>query len=110
MGEDLVYDESKVEMTVSVDRFSEEVFSLPVILQNAPLNSVLKFFPSTVKVIFSAPLNDLKDISPQDFTIGIDYKRLNEDKNQALIELFDAPVRAQNIRWEPKTVEYLIRQ
>lgn len=110
LGEDLVYDESKVEMTVSVDRFSEEVFSLPVILQNAPLNSVLKFFPSTVKVIFSAPLNDLKDISPQDFTIGIDYQRLNEDKNQALIELFDAPVRAQNIRWEPKTVEYLIRQ
>ena len=79
-------------------------------MQNAPLNSVLKFFPSTVKVIFSAPLNDLKDISPQDFTIGIDYQRLNEDKNQALIELFDAPVMAQNIRWEPKTVEYLIRQ
>ena len=35
---------NKVEMSVKVDRYSEEQFSLPVELKNAPLNEVLKFF------------------------------------------------------------------
>ena len=74
-----------------VDRYSEEQFSLPVELKNAPLNEVLKFFPSKVNVTFSASLQDLKDISPEDFSLGVAYNRLNGNINKATIEVFNAP-------------------
>lgn len=110
LGDNIMLGINKVEMSVKVDRYSEEQFSLPVELKNAPLNEVLKFFPSKVNVTFTAPLQDLKDISPEDFSLGVAYNRLNGNMNKATIEVFNAPKNVQNMRWEPKTVEYLIRQ
>ena len=110
LGNTLKLNTKSVEMKVTVDRFSEEEFNLPIVLKNAPLNEVLKFFPSKVKLTFSAPLQELKNIAPEDFTIGIAYDRLNPNENRATIEVFQAPEKVQNMRWEPKTVEYLIRQ
>lgn len=110
LGNTLKLNINSVEMKVSVDRFSEEEFNLPIVLKNAPLNEVLKFFPSKVKLTFSAPLQELKNITPEDFIIGIAYDRLNPNENRATIEVFQVPEKVQNMRWEPKTVEYLIRQ
>ena len=110
LGNTLKLNTNSVEMKVTVDRFSEEEFNLPIVLKNAPLNEVLKFFPSKVKLTFSAPLQELKNITPQDFSIGIAYDRLNPNENRATIEVFQVPEKVQNMRWEPKTVEYLIRQ
>ena len=110
LGNTLKLNTKSVEMKVTVDRFSEEEFNLPIMLKNAPLNEVLKFFPSKVKLTFSATLQELKNIAPEDFTIGIAYDRLNPNENRATIEVFQAPEKVQNMRWEPKTVEYLIRQ
>lgn len=110
LGNTLELKTNSVEMKVTVDRFSEEEFNLPIVLKNAPLNEVLKFFPSKVKLTFSAPLQELKNITPEDFIIGIAYDRLNPNENRATIEVFQVPEKVQNMRWEPKTVEYLIRQ
>ena len=110
LGEDLVLETNQVDMEVSVDRFSEESFRLPVALINAPLNQVFKFFPAQLLITFSAPLQDLKNITPEDFSIGVDYTSLNAQENRATLKAFKVPERVQNLRWEPKTVEYLIRQ
>lgn len=110
LGEEFVLESNQVEMIVNVDRFSEEAFSLPVVLKNAPLNQVFKFFPSKLTFTFSAALQDLKNITPNDFVIGVDYNKLNPQDNQALLEVFAAPEGIKNMRWEPKTVEYLIRE
>ena len=63
-----------------------------------------------MKLTFSAPLQELKNITQEDFSIGIAYDRLNPNENRATIEVFQVPEKVQNMRWEPKTVEYLIRQ
>ena len=110
LGEDLVLETNQVGMEVSVDRFSEESFRLPVALKNAPFNQVFKFFPAQLLITFSAPLQDLKNITPEDFSIGVDYTSLNSQENRATLKVFQAPERVQNLRWQPKTVEYLIRQ
>ena len=94
-------------MSVIVDRYSEEQFSLPVELKNAPLNGI-EIFPSKYNLFSSE--QDLKDISPEDFSLGVAYDRLNGNINKATIEVFNSPENVQNMRWEPKTVEYLIRQ
>ena len=110
LGENLVLETDQVTMEVNVDRFSEQSFRLPIVLKNAPLNQVFKFFPAKLTITFSAPLQDLKNITPKDFSIGVDYNSLNAQVNRATLEVFQAPERVQNLRWEPKTVEYLIRQ
>lgn len=110
LGEEFILETNQVHMRVNVDRFSEESFSLPIELKNAPLNQVFKFFPSKLTLTFSAALQDLKNITPNDFSIGVDYNSINIQDNRAILEVFVAPEGLKNMRWEPKTVEYLIRE
>lgn len=110
LGEDFVLETNQVKMEVNIDRFSEEAFNLPIVLKNAPLNQVFKFFPSKLTLTFSAALQDLKNITPNDFSVGVDYNSINTKDNRAILEVFVAPKGLKNMRWEPKTVEYLIRE
>jgi len=103
-------DHNQVLMSVEVDRFSEKKFLLPLVTQNFPKGKVYKWFPSQISVSFTAPLNQLKEISEQDFSIGIDYNKVDFSGSTIDLEVFKQPSAIKNFRWEPKTVAYLIRQ
>ena len=83
--------------------FPEESFRLPVaLLKTHLLIKYLNFFLHSCLLLFLAPLQDLKNITPEDFSIGVDYTSLNAQENRAT-PVFQAPERVQNLRWEPKT-------
>jgi len=102
--------EKTVLMKVGVDRFSEAKYLLPITMLNVPSDAVFKFFPSQVTLRFAAPLNTLGDVRPNDFTIGVDFNELSENKNSVRLVIFSAPEGISNIRLDPKEVQYLIRQ
>ncbi|MGB2171723.1 MAG: hypothetical protein ACPH63_02185 [Flavobacteriaceae bacterium] len=106
----LTYDRKRILMEIEVDQFSETQFTRPIATQNIPEGRVYKFFPNQVVITFSAPLSQLKTIQPEDFSIGIDFEEVSETENKFILKLLEAPDRAKNIRWEPKSVDYLIRQ
>ena len=106
----IILSEKTVLMKVGVDRFSEAKYLLPITMLNVPSDAVFKFFPSQVTLRFAAPLNALKDIRPNDFTIGIDFNELSENKNSVRLVVFSAPEGISNLRLEPKDVQYLMRQ
>lgn len=109
LADGLIVEVPTVMMEVDVDRFSEKSFQLPITKRNFPSGKVIKFFPNTVKVTFLAPLKQLKNIEIADFEIGVDFEGLTSDKKTNL-ELFLAPEHCKNIRWEPASIDYLIRQ
>ena len=102
--------ENKVAVIVEVDRFSETKYQLPVEMINVPSGAVFKFFPSQVSLTFSAPLNTLRDMSPDDFKIGVDYHQLSENNKSVMLKVFSSPEGTTNLRIEPKEVQYLMRQ
>ena len=102
--------EKTVSIKVEVDRFSETKYQLPIVMINVPSDAVFKFFPSQVSLTFSAPLNTLRDISPEDFKIGVDYNQLSENNKSVILKVFSSPEGTTNVRIEPKEVQYLMRQ
>ena len=102
--------ENTVSIKVDVDRFSEAKYQLPIEMINVPSGVVFKFFPSQVSLTFSAPLNTLRDISPEDFKIGADYNQLSENNKSVKLKVFSSPKGTTNLRIEPKEVQYLMRQ
>ena len=109
LTDELMVETPTVIMEVAVDRFSEKSFQLPLVKRNFPKGKVVKFFPNTVKITFLAPLGQLKNIKATDFEIGVDFGALASNKKVDL-QLFKAPENSKNLRWEPKSIEYLIRQ
>ena len=102
--------DNTVSIKVEVDRFSETKYQLPIEMINVPSGAVFKFFPSQVSLTFSAPLNILRDISPEDFKIGADYNQLSENNKSVILKVFSSPEGTTNLRIEPKQVQYLMRQ
>ena len=97
-------------MKVEVDRFSERSFLLPIETENLPSNKVYKFFPNHVTVTFLAPLKQLKNIRQEDFKFGVNPNDMNIDNTKIQLEVLNAPENIINLRWEPKEVDYLLRQ
>ena len=102
--------DNRVSIKVEVDRFSETKYHLPIQMINVPSGAVFKFFPSQVSVTFSAPLNILRNISPEDFKIGADYNQLSQNNKSVILKVFSSPEGTTNLRIYPKQVQYLMRQ
>ncbi len=100
----------KVLMKVAIDRFSEAKYQLPIKMINAPKEGVFKFFPSKVSITFSAPLNSLRNITPADFQIGIDYNQLSTNNKSVKLKVYQSPEEVVNLRLDPKEVQFLKRQ
>ncbi len=108
--EQTFFEQDRVLMQVEVDRFSERSYLLPIETDNLPSDKVYKFFPNHVTLTFSAPLKELKNIRQEDFKIGVSPSKINASNQKIRLEVLEAPDNIINMRWEPKEVDYLLRQ
>ena len=104
------FSESIVTLYAVIDRFSETSLKIPIRLINVPDSIALKLFPADVEVVFSASLSRIKTIDVNDFVISSDFNALKKEDLKMNLQLIQAPDLLQNIRWNPKEVEYLIRK
>ena len=110
LKEQTFFEQNRILMQVEVDRFSERSFLLPIETDNLPPDKVYKFFPNHVTVTFLAPLKQLKNISQDDFKLGVNPTDLNTTNTKILLNVLSAPENIINLKWDPKEVDYLIRQ
>ena len=110
LTEQAIFEQNRILMKVEVDRFSERSFLLPIETENLPSDKVYKFFPNHVTVTFLAPLKQLKNIRQEDFKFGVNPNDINIDNTKIQLEVLNAPENIIKLRWEPKEVDYLLRQ
>ena len=108
--EQTFFEQDRVLMQVEVDRFSERSYLLPIETDNLPSDKVYKFFPNHVKLTFLAPLKQLKNIRQEDFKLGVSPSDINASNKKIQLEVLEAPDNIIKMRWEPKEVDYLLRQ
>tara|TARA_B100001996_G_C18631989_1_gene582134 strand:- start:94 stop:1059 length:966 start_codon:yes stop_codon:yes gene_type:complete len=95
---------------VYVERFSEKTFSIPLVIKNLPDSSSIKLFPSHIDITFSASLSRIKMIESKDFLFTTSFLFIKDSLKMFLpvkLELF--PDQIYNIKWNPKKVEFLIK-
>lgn len=109
-NEQTAFEQNRVFMQVEVDRFSERSFLLPIETDNLPSDKVYKFFPNHVKLTFLAPLKQLKNIHQEDFKLGVSPNKISATSKKIQLEVLAAPDNIIKMRWEPKEVDYLLRQ
>ena len=62
--------------------------------------------------IFQVGMQHFKDITAEDFTVGVSYETLlaNPSNDHCQLQLTEAPANISHIRLAPTSVEYLIEQ
>ncbi|MCL1933083.1 MAG: CdaR family protein [Candidatus Azobacteroides sp.] len=101
----------RVNLSVTMEEYTEKIFQLPVICRNLPSNRKIHFFPSTVELGVKVGLSKYSQLSQSDFEIAVDYNDLKE-RNTAncSLTLTRKPQEADSYRITPNVIEFLIEQ
>lgn len=100
-----------VDIELSVSRYSEKEFNIPIELINQPEGVKVKLFPPKTKVRATIPMSVIGNIRVSDFRLIADYNQILNGQTQKL-ELFiqKKPSGVKQIILEPNEVNYLIRK
>lgn len=110
--EGIRFNPSQVEIFVPVEAFTETSVNLPLLTINVPEELRLITFPSQVRLTYCVPLSKYMEISPEDFTVVIDYNELIKSDNLRMqkVEISSLPSIVFNVRVYPEEVECLIEE
>lgn len=93
------------------DILTEESIDVPVKAVNMPEGKVLRTFPSRVKVSFTVGASMFRGITPEQFSVVVDYNELMErPSDKCNIYLKSYPHSVRNARLQIQQVDYLIEQ
>jgi len=102
---------NEVKINLSVSRYSEKVFILPVEVINLPKNLRVKLFPPKAKIKVTLPISILTTVKDSDFTLVVDYNEIINDQAKELqLIIKKQPPAIKQIILEPKKVNFLIRR
>ena len=102
---------ASVDLMLPVDIYTEKTVEVPVTGVNFPAGKILRTFPSRVQVTFQVGLKHFKQITAEDFFIGVSYEDVvNARDNKIHLSLRRVPEFASHVRIVPEEVDYLIEQ
>ena len=105
------FSKGKVDIELSVSRYSEKELNIPIELINQPKGIKVKLFPANSKIRATIPMKIIGNVGISDFRLIADYNKILDGQTQKL-ELYvqKKPAGVKQIILEPKEVNYLIRK
>lgn len=101
--------ESKTEINVNVEEYTEKSLLIPITCINIPADIKVRLFPSEVEVLCYLPLRLYSQLTENDLEIKINYKQLMEESdNSTTISLSKKPDYLINYRIVPEKIEFLL--
>ena len=94
-----------------IKKFTEKTVETFVSIKNLPDTLSIKLFPQRVKSTFLVLIDNVDKIKSNDFLFYCDFNDTQiGTTNNLNVKLDNPPIGVRNIRWEPKKLDYLIRQ
>ena len=99
------------DVTFMVDIYAEKTVEVPVVGVGFPKDKLLRTFPSKVQVTFQVGLSRFKEVTAEDFVVEVNYKDLQDGKNEKCKPSLQVLSRfANRARMNPAEVDYIIEQ
>lgn len=100
----------QVQVSATVFRFSETVVDVPVSIVNLPGNYEIRTFPPTVGVLCRGRIENLKNLSPDDFRIEANYTSPDPETGRLNLSLALKPDRVSDAVLLENSVEFIVRR
>lgn len=110
MDDLVVLSQEKVLLKINLDEYVQKTLQLPVEIANAPAGTLVKTFPSMVKVTVSAPFNLYDSIVPTIFSVKADYSSPEKTGGRLTLKATCTHADIRITKCEPEKVEYILRK
>ena len=102
---------NKVTFNESIRKFTEQQFDVFINIINKPDSIIIKLFPEKVSIVSLFPFDLIENVKSNDFEFIFDYNTTENGKFESVpVKLINSPKFSRNVRWEPKTISYLIKK
>ena len=105
----LEYETKQVTIKAQVERYSEKIIELEVLVKNLPDNTSIKLYPPRVKVLCKAPMSRLKNISAADFKIVCDFKQAKDQVSYLIPQITEKPSFVSGVKLLDQKIEFLTK-
>lgn len=103
--------QTEVEISIVVDKFTEGTFELPVEVKNIPKGMRLNTFPKQVKVIYKIGLKKFNQVTKNSFNVVCDYQESKTNELTYLIPKISLqPNVVSSVRIVPEKIDFLIQK
>ncbi len=105
----LKFSSQTVTVTLSVEKFTEGILEVPVIVNNLPANLEINYFPKAIKISYYVSLENYKFIKPSDFKIECDFNDAKSTKESFLTPRLTVKTnKVKTAKLKQDKVEYVI--
>jgi len=104
---DLVYNITRVECFIELERFTELQVAVPIEVLNLPDSILLQTFPSSIKVNCVVGLSNFDRTESYPFRAVVDYEKIEEGVQTLNVSIQNLPEYLLGYEYYPKTVEFL---
>jgi len=100
-----------VDLSLSIDEFTEKVIEVPVKIQNNKEFRNVKLLPEKVKVTFLTALSNYPETDKSDFELIVDLNNWKEKEySQLPIRIIRIPEFSRILKIEPQTLDFIIQK
>lgn len=93
-----------------VARYSEKILEVPLMIDNVPEGVSVKTFPSNIRILCKANIDDLKRVVPSGFRISCDYQEIANNPAFLLPRVEEKPSFVKSVTLLDTKVEYLLKR
>ncbi len=109
--EGITSDKKTVMLSADIEGYTEKVFKLPVICENAPDDYVVRLFPSIIEFTCQVPLSKYTTLTENDFKLYVEYKELIDNKESSVpVKVSLTAKWVKHYRLSPENIEFLIEK
>ncbi len=103
--------ESEVNVGFDIEQFTEKTMNIPVEIANLPKRLHMQAFPRYIQLTCQVGLSNYEKLEPSHFRAHIDYNEIAAAQGSKLkVVISKQPAFVQAVRFNPKTVEYIIEK
>ncbi len=96
-----------VVLKIDVEKYTEKVLRIPVLVRNKPDDVNVKLFPSEVNVSCMVGLSEFENVTANNFSAYVDYQEILEKTENLVVHTENKSNYIQLVRTSPEVVEYL---
>jgi YbbR-like protein len=104
----LTFSLSEVTIFAKVEKFTEGILKIPVVVTNIPEGMTLNYFPKTVNVTYYTSLNNFNAIKEKDFAVECDYSSLENGQVFLTPKLTKIPKLVKSAKVSQQPIEFII--
>lgn len=104
------FSEDEVDVNINIEKFTEGSHKIKLNIINVPDSLIIRTFPKEITVTYFVALSDYEKVLPQLFEAVVDYNEIQHQGNKLQITIKNSPEYIKTLRFNPKSVEYIIEK